>query len=86
MFFRTANCARIDSARFSPRRRASWSGSSRVRTRKAIAMTRSATAQTLATASQPKATMTNGARNFVTAAPTLPEPKTPSASPCWLGG
>jgi hypothetical protein len=35
-----------------------------------------------ATLFQPQATMMNGARNLVTAAPTLPAPKMPSAVPC----
>jgi len=47
-----------------------------------IAMTSSAAAHTCATTCQPNATMTNGARNFVTAAPTLPMPKMPNAVPC----
>jgi hypothetical protein len=45
-------------------------------------MTSRPSAQSCATASQPNATITIGARNFVTAAPTLPAPKTPSAVPC----
>ena len=35
---------------------------------------------------QPIATMTKGARNFVTAEPTLPAPKMPSAVPCFPRG
>ena len=38
-------------------------------------------AQTRATVVQPKATITKGATNLVTAAPTLPAPKMPSAVP-----
>ena len=48
--------------------------------------TSSATAQMLATIFQPKATMITGARNLVTAAPTLPAPKMPSAVPCFSFG
>jgi hypothetical protein len=55
-------------------------------TKKMIAITTSAAAQIWATACQPKATMTNGALNFVTAAPTLPTPKMPSAVPCFSLG
>ena len=58
-------------------------GSSLAKTKKMTAMTTSAAAQICATASQPQATMTKGARNFVTAAPTLPMPQMPSAVP-WL--
>ena len=39
-------------------------------------------AQTSATPRQPIATITIGAWNFVTAAPTFPAPKMPSARPC----
>jgi hypothetical protein len=46
------------------------------------AVTASTTAQICATACQPIATMTHGATNLVTAAPTLPMPKKPSAEPC----
>ncbi len=49
-------------------------------------MTIIAAAQISATACQPKATMTIGAKNFVTAEPTLPAPKMPSATPCFSGG
>ena len=35
---------------------------------------------------QPIATITHGARNLVTAAPTLPMPKKPSAEPCFSSG
>ena len=53
---------------------------------KATAVTSSASAQSLATACQPKATSTTGASSFVTADPTLPAPKMPSAVPCFSGG
>ncbi len=49
-------------------------------------MTSSPTAQSCATIFHPKATMITGARNFVTAAPTLPAPKIPSAVPCFSFG
>ena len=39
-----------------------------------------------ALACQPKATRTSGAKNLVTAEPTLPAPKMPSAVPCFSGG
>jgi hypothetical protein len=45
-------------------------------------MTASTLAQTCATVCQPKASITKGAANLVTAAPTLPAPKIPSAVPC----
>ena len=57
-------------------------GSSAVVSQNTAAITNSAMAQTLATVVHPNATMTKGAVNFVTAAPTLPTPNTPSAVPC----
>jgi hypothetical protein len=61
-------------------------GSSSVANQKTIAMTASAAAQISATLCQPQASSTKGARSFVTAAPTLPTPKIPSAVPCLAAG
>ena len=63
-------------------RRATDSGSSEAANQNTTAITASTAAQIWATASQPQATITSGAMNFVTAAPTLPAPKIPSAVPC----
>ena len=57
-------------------------GSSSVVNQKMAAMTASAAAQISATLCQPQASSTKGATNLVTAAPTLPTPKMPSAVPC----
>ena len=70
------------SSAFSPvARRRTSSGSSTVTRNETMAMPARARAQYRATASQPKASITNGAANLVTAAPILPAPKMPSAVP-----
>jgi len=46
-----------------------------------MAITARASAQTSATAFQPNASITIGAKSLVTAEPTLPAPNTPSAVP-----
>ena len=67
------------------RRRSTSTGSSTVVAQNTTAMTARTAAQMSATDCQPQASKTKGATNFVTAAPTLPTPKIPSAVP-WRDG
>jgi len=85
--FRSGSSSAQNGSGFAPcLRRASVTGSSRVPNQNTIPIRRMTAAQTSATAFQPKATMMKGATNLVTAAPTLPAPKMPSATPCFSVG